>query len=393
VSGNGEGAESGTSGQAGFETAAIHAGQPADPTTGAVVTPISLATTFAQDAVGKHAGFEYGRTGNPTRAALEECLAVLEGAARGLAFASGMAAEDAVLRALVRPGDHVVLPHDAYGGTFRLVARVYAEAGVDWTAVDLADSDALAAALRPETRVVWVETPTNPALGIVDIEAVARVAHTGDARVVVDNTFATPYLQTPLALGADIVVHSTTKYLGGHSDTVGGFVAVADAELGERVAFLQNSLGGVPGPFDAYLVLRGIKTLAVRMDRHCANAAVIAAMLDAHPAVARVLYPGLPSHPGHEIAARQMRDFGGMVSFLAAGGEEAALDIAARTELFTLAESLGAVESLIEHPGRMTHASAAGSPLEVDPALLRLSVGLESIDDLRADLTRALDAV
>jgi cystathionine gamma-synthase len=358
-----------------------------------VVTPISLATTFAQDAVGKHAGFEYGRTGNPTRAALEECLAVLEGAARGLAFASGMAAEDAVLRALVRPGDHVVLPHDAYGGTFRLVARVYAEAGVDWTAVDLADLDALASVIRPETRVVWVETPTNPALGIVDIAAVARVAHRGDVRVVVDNTFATPYLQTPLALGADIVVHSTTKYLGGHSDTLGGFVAVADAELGDRIAFLQNSMGAVPGPFDSYLVLRGIKTLAVRMDRHCEHAAAIAAMLDAHPAVGRVLYPGLPAHPGHEIAARQMRGFGGMVSFLAAGGEAAALDIAAGTELFTLAESLGAVESLIEHPGRMTHASAAGSPLEVDPALVRLSVGLESIDDLLADLGRALDAV
>ena len=295
-----------------------------------MVTPISLATTFAQDAVGKHAGFEYGRTGNPTRAALEECLATLEGADRGLAFASGMAAEDAVLRALVRPGHHVVLPLDAYGGTFRLVARVYAEAGVDWTAADLSDPDELARAIRPETRVVWVETPTNPALGVVDIAAVARVAHETDARVVVDNTFATPYLQRPLALGADVVVHSTTKYLGGHSDTLGGFVAVADADLGERIAFLQNAMGAVPGPFDAYLVLRGIKTLAVRMDRHCENAAVIAAMLDEHPAVARVLYPGLASHPGHEIAARQMRAFGGMVSFLAAGGEDAALAIARR---------------------------------------------------------------
>jgi len=383
----------GGSGGHGFETEAIHAGQPADPATGAVVTPISLATTFAQDAVGKHAGFEYGRTGNPTRAALEECLATLEGAARGLAFASGMAAEDAVLRALLRPGHHVVLPLDAYGGTFRLVARVYAEAGVDWTAADLSRPEELARALRPETRVVWVETPTNPALGVVDIDAVARVAHHTGARVVVDNTFATPYLQRPLALGADVVVHSTTKYLGGHSDTLGGFVAVADAELGERIAFLQNAMGAVPGPFDAYLVLRGIKTLAVRMDRHCENAATIAAVLDEHPAVARVLYPGLASHPGHEIAARQMRAFGGMVSFLAAGGEDAALEIARTTELFTLAESLGAVESLIEHPGRMTHASAVGSPLEVDPALLRLSVGLESIDDLVADLRTALDAV
>ncbi|MGZ6957214.1 MAG: cystathionine gamma-synthase [Acidimicrobiia bacterium] len=376
----------------GFETEAVHAGQPADPSTGAVVTPISLATTFAQDAVGKHAGFEYGRTGNPTRAALEECLATLEGAARGLAFASGMAAEDAVLRALLRPGDNVVLPLDAYGGTFRLVANVYSAAGVEWTAADLTDADALATAIRPETGAVWVETPTNPALGVVDVAMVARIAaaSASDVRVVGDNTFATPYLQQPLALGADVVVHSTTKYLGGHSDTIGGFVAVRDGELGEHLAYLQNATGAVPGPFDCYLVLRGVKTLAVRMDRHCENAAAVAAMLDAHPAVARVLYPGLPTHPGHAVAARQMRAFGGMVSFLAAGGEDAALEIARSTELFTLAESLGAVESLIEHPGRMTHASAAGSPLEVDPALLRLSVGLESLDDLLADLDRAL---
>lgn len=374
----------------GFETQAIHGGQPADPSTGAVVTPISLATTFAQDAVGKHAGFEYGRTGNPTRAALEDCLAALEGAARGLAFASGMAAEDAVLRALVRPGDHVVLPLDAYGGTFRLVARVYGDVGVTWTAADLTQPDALAAAFTPATRVVWIETPTNPALGIVDIAAVATVAHAHGVSVVVDNTFATPYLQQPLALGADVVVHSTTKYLGGHSDTVGGFVATRGAELAERLAFLQNATGAVPGPFDCYLVLRGIKTLAVRMDRHSENAATIAAMLARHPAVERVLYPGLDSHPGHAVAGRQMRAFGGMVSFVAAGGEDAALEIAAATELFTLAESLGAVESLIEHPGRMTHASAAGSPLEVDPALLRLSVGLESVDDLLADLLQAL---
>ena len=374
----------------GFETQAIHAGQPADPSTGAVVTPISLATTFAQDAVGKHAGFEYGRTGNPTRAALETCLATLEGAARGLAFASGMAAEDAVLRTLVKPGDHVVLPRDAYGGTFRLVARVYADTGVEWTAADLTDPERLAESFTPNTRVVWIETPTNPGLGIVDIAAVSAVAHAHGVRVVVDNTFATPYLQQPLALGADVVVHSTTKYLGGHSDTIGGFVAVADPDLGEQLAFIQNATGGVPGPFDCYLVLRGIKTLAVRMDRHCETAAVIAAMLDAHPAVARVLYPGLTGHPGHAIAQRQMRSFGGMVSFIAAGGETAALEIAGRTELFILAESLGAVESLIEHPGRMTHASVVGSPLEVDPALLRLSVGLESTDDLLADLMQAL---
>lgn len=374
----------------GFETQAIHAGQPADPSTGAVVTPISLATTFAQDAVGKHAGFEYGRTGNPTRAALETCLATLEGAARGLAFASGMAAEDAVLRTLVKPGDHVVLPRDAYGGTFRLVARVYADTGVEWTAADLTDPERLAESFTPNTRVVWIETPTNPGLGIVDIAAVSAVAHAHGVRVVVDNTFATPYLQQPLALGADVVVHSTTKYLGGHSDTIGGFVAVADPDLGEQLAFIQNATGAVPGPFDCYLVLRGIKTLAVRMDRHCETATVIAAMLDAHPAVARVLYPGLAGHPGHAIAQRQMRSFGGMVSFIAVGGETAALEIAGRTELFTLAESLGAVESLIEHPGRMTHASVVGSPLEVDPALLRLSVGLESTDDLLADLMKAL---
>ncbi len=382
----------GVDGVSGFETQAIHTGQPADPVTGAVVTPISLATTFAQDAVGKHAGFEYGRTGNPTRSALESCLAALEGAARGLAFASGMAAEDAVLRALVAPGDHVVLPLDAYGGTFRLVSRVYADAGVSWSAADLTRPERLAEVLTPATRVIWIETPTNPALGVVDIAAVAQVAHAAGAKVVVDNTFATPYLQQPLALGADVVVHSTTKYLGGHSDTIGGFVAVADDDLGERLAFLQNATGAVPGPFDCYLVLRGIKTLAVRMDRHCENAATVVAMLGDHPAVDRVLYPGLASHPGHEIARRQMRAFGGMVSFLAAGGESAALEIARRTELFTLAESLGAVESLIEHPGRMTHASAAGSPLEVDPALIRLSVGLESKADLVADLRRALDA-
>ena len=374
----------------GFETHAIHAGQPADPSTGAVVTPISLATTFAQDAVGKHAGFEYGRTGNPTRAALETCLATLEGAARGLAFASGMAAEDAVLRTLVKPGDHVVLPRDAYGGTFRLVARVYADIGVEWTAADLTEPDRLAESFTPNTRIVWIETPTNPGLGIVDIAAVSAVAHAHGVLVVVDNTFATPYLQQPLALGADVVVHSTTKYLGGHSDTIGGFVAVADPELGDQLAFIQNATGAVPGPFDCYLVLRGIKTLAVRMDRHCETAAIIAAALEPHPAVARVLYPGLATHPDHAIAERQMRAFGGMVSFIAAEGETAALDIAGRTELFTLAESLGAVESLIEHPGRMTHASVVGSPLEVDPALIRLSVGLESVDDLLADLIQAL---
>jgi cystathionine gamma-synthase len=375
----------------GFETRAIHAGQDVDPATGAVIVPIHLATTFAQDAVGKHSGFEYGRSGNPTRAALEACVASLEGAERGLAFGSGMAAEDAVLRALVGSGDHVMIADDAYGGTFRLVSKVLAPTGVEWSSAALASTDALRAARTDATKVVWVETPTNPTLGIVDIAAVAEVAHERGATLVVDNTFATPYLQRPLELGADVVVHSSTKYLGGHSDVVGGFVGVADAALGERIAFLQNAVGGVPSPFDCYLVLRGIKTLGVRMDRHCTNALAIAEMLDAHPAVARVLYPGLASHAGHDVAARQMRGFGGMVSFLAAGGEEAALELVARTKVFTLAESLGAVESLIEHPARMTHASAEGSPLAVDPALVRLSVGIETLDDLLADLRQALD--
>jgi cystathionine gamma-synthase len=376
---------------AGFETRAIHVGQEPDPVTGAVVTPISLATTFRQDEVGKHGGYEYARTGNPTRRALEECVASLEGASRGLAFASGMAAEDTVLRALLVPGDHVVIPDDAYGGTFRLVARVLAATGVEWSAVDLTDAAALGEALRPATKLVWVETPTNPMLTVVDIAAVAEIAHAHGAHLVVDNTFATPYLQTPLALGADVVVHSSTKYLGGHSDVVGGFIATNDDGVADSCAFLQNAVGAVPSPFDCYLVLRGVKTLGVRMDRHCSNAAAIAAMLDGHAAVERVLWPGLADHPGHGVAARQMRDFGGMVSFLAADGEEAAVTLVARTEVFTLAESLGAVESLIEHPARMTHASAVDSPLAVDPALVRLSVGLESVDDLVADLRAALD--
>jgi cystathionine gamma-synthase len=375
----------------GFETRAIHDGQPPDPTTGAVVPPITLATTFAQRAVGEHAGYEYARTGNPTRHALEVCLASLESAAHGFAFASGMAAEDAVLR-LLSSGDHVVIPHDAYGGTYRLVAGVHEPAGLGWSVADLGDPAALRAALRPETKLVWIETPTNPRLSIVDIAEVAAVAHEHGALVAVDNTFATPYLQRPMELGADIVVHSSTKYLGGHSDVVGGFVGVDDDELAERLAFVQNAVGAVPSPFDCYLVLRGLKTLGVRMDRHCANARAVVALLAEHPAVTEVLYPGLPSHPGHEVATRQMRDFGGMVSFAAAGGEPAALALVAKTRLFTLAESLGAVESLVEHPARMTHASAEGSPLAVDPALVRLSVGLESPDDLVRDLQIALDA-
>jgi cystathionine gamma-synthase len=374
----------------GFETRAIHAGQDPDPVTGAVVPPVSLATTFAQDAVGKHRGFEYARSGNPTRAALEECLASLEGAAHGLAFASGLAAEDAVLR-LLRPGDHVIIPDDAYGGTFRLIDKVWGPLGITHSPAALHDSDAVLRAWRPETRQVWVETPSNPTLAIVDIAALAELAHARTALLVADNTFATPYLQQPLGLGADLVIHSTTKYLGGHSDVVGGFVATSDANLAEQIAFYQNAAGGVPGPFDCYLVLRGLKTLAVRMDRHCANAAAVVDLLVGHPAVARVFYPGLATHSGHQIAGRQMRGFGGMVSFVVAAGEAAAMEVARSTRLFTLAESLGAVESLIEHPHRMTHASVAGSALEVEPGLLRVSVGLETADDLVADLADALD--
>jgi cystathionine gamma-synthase len=376
----------------GFETRAIHEGQAPDPASGAVIPPITLSSTFVQEAVGEHAGYEYARSGNPTRRAYEACLASLEGAVDGFAFASGMAAEDTVLR-LLAPGQLVMIPDDAYGGTFRLVSKVLAPAGIDWMVADLTDVAALEQAWPDGVTMVWVETPTNPALTIVDITAVSALAHERGARVVVDNTFATPYLQRPLELGADVVVHSATKYLGGHSDVVGGFAATSDPELAERIGFLQNAVGAVPSPFDCYLVLRGIKTLALRMDRHCANATALAAMLSEHPAVSRVLHPGLPDHPGHDVARRQMRDFGGMVSFLAAGGEGAALEIVARTRLFTLAESLGGVESLIEHPARMTHASAVDSPLAVDPALVRLSVGIETTEDLVADLRHALDAV
>jgi cystathionine gamma-synthase len=374
----------------GFETQAIHAGSEPDPSTGAVVPPISLATTFAQDGIGRHRGWDYARTANPTRGALETCLATLEGAAHGFAFASGMAAEDAVLRLLV-PGEGIVLGHDAYGGTFRLIDKIYAPAGHPWQAIDLTDVDRLQAGWPDGTRMVWVETPTNPALAVVDIAAVSEVAHARGAWVVVDNTFATPYLTQPLGFGADLVVHSSTKYLGGHSDVVGGFVATDDGALAERLAFVQNAVGAVPSPFDCYLVQRGVKTLPVRMDRHCANARRVAELLVDHPAVARVLWPGLDDHPGHEVAKRQMRDYGGMVSLTLRGGEATARAVAERTELFTLAESLGAVESLIEHPAAMTHASAAGSPLAVDPALLRLSVGLETATDLLADLAQALD--
>jgi cystathionine gamma-synthase len=383
------GREGGRGREPGFSTLAIHAGQAPDRATGAVVPPIHLASTFAQEAVGKHAGFEYARTGNPTRATLETALAALERARYGFAFASGMAGEDAVLRFL-RPGDHVLIPDDAYGGTFRLIARIYSAGGVEYTPVHLPDPAAVAAAWRPTTRLVWVETPSNPLLNLVDIAAIAAIAHTRDGLLVVDNTFATPYLQRPLALGADIVVHSSTKYLGGHSDVVGGFVATDDAAIAERLSFTQNAVGAVPSPFDCYLLLRGVKTLELRMDRQCANARAVVDLLERHRSVSRVFYPGLATHPGHDIAARQMRDFGAMASFLHADGEEGALEMVTRTRIFTLAESLGAVESLIEHPARMTHASTAGSPLEVDPALVRLSVGIENAEDLIEDLETAL---
>jgi cystathionine gamma-synthase len=378
----------------GFETRAIHAGQHPDPRTGAVVAPIYATSTYAQDGVGGlREGYEYSRSGNPTRTALEECLASLEGGVRGFAFASGMAAEDALLRTVCVPGDHVVTPDDAYGGTSRLFDKVLRPWGLEHTPVPLADLDAVRAAVRPgSTRVLWVETPTNPLLGIADIEALAAIAHEAAALLVVDNTFASPYLQQPLAYGTDVVVHSTTKYCGGHSDVVGGALVVRDRGLGEQLAFTSNAVGAVAGPFDSWLVLRGLRTLAVRMERHSDNAEVVAQFLGSRPDVAEVLYPGLPEHPGHATARRQMRRFGGMVSFRPRGGEAAALAVAERCRVFVLAESLGGVESLVEHPGRMTHASVAGSALEVPSDLVRLSVGIESADDLVADLAQALDA-
>ncbi|MEU3569877.1 cystathionine gamma-synthase [Kitasatospora sp. NPDC036755] len=375
----------------GFETLAIHAGQEADPQTGAVVTPIYQVSTYKQDGVGGlRGGYEYSRSANPTRTALEECLAALEGGARGLAFASGLAAEDTLLRTILKPGDHIVIPNDAYGGTFRLFAKVLTRWGVEFSVANTQDLATVREALRPNTRAVWVETPSNPLLGITDLAALAEIAHGAGALLVVDNTFASPYLQQPISLGADAVVHSTTKYMGGHSDVVGGALVLADAGLGEEVAYHQNAMGAVSGPFDAWLVLRGIKTLGVRMDRHSANAEKVAELLASHPKVSQVLYPGLPEHPGHDIAAKQMKAFGGMVSFRVADGEEAAVEVCNRARLFTLGESLGGVESLIEHPGRMTHASVAGSPLEVPSDLVRVSVGIESIDDLLADLEQAL---
>jgi cystathionine gamma-synthase len=381
-------------GEYGFDTRAIHAGQDPDPTTGAVIVPIYQTSTYVQSEVGAHRGYEYSRSGNPTRTALETCLAALEGGSTGLAFASGLAAEDCLLRTVLVPGAHVVVPDDAYGGTYRLFASVLQRWDVAFTPVPLSDVDAVRAAVEPgRTRVVWVETPTNPLLGIADIAALAAVAHDAGALLVVDNTFASPYLQTPLALGADVVVHSTTKYLGGHSDVVGGALVARDAALGEELAFHQNALGGVAGPFDAWLVLRGVKTLGVRADRYCANAEHVVDLLSASPAVSRVRYPGLPDDPGHAVAARQMRGYGGMVSFHLRGGEEAALAVCRRTRVFTLAESLGGVESLIEHPGRMTHVSVVGSPLQVPGDLVRLSVGIESASDLVEDLREALDGL
>jgi cystathionine gamma-synthase len=375
----------------GFDTLAIHAGQDPDPRTGAVVPPIYQTSTYAQDAVGApRLGYEYSRSANPTRDSLQECLAALEGGRRGLAFASGLAAEDTLLRALCRPGDHVVIPGDAYGGTYRLFARVAQPWGLEFTPADIHHVDSVRNAVRPGTTLIWVETPTNPLLGIADIATLAGVARDAGALLVVDNTFASPYLQQPLALGADIVVHSTTKYIGGHSDVVGGALVVGDSALGEELAYHQNAMGAINGPFDAWLTLRGIKTLGVRMDRHCDNAERIAAFLVGHPAVGEVLYPGLPEHPGHDVAAKQMRRFGGMISFRDAAGEAAAIEVCNKTKLWVLGESLGGVESLIEHPATMTHASVAGSPLEVPSDLVRLSVGIESVDDLLADLEQAL---
>ncbi len=371
-----------------FETRAIHAGQEPEPAYGAVNVPIYQTSTYAQDAVGEHKGYEYARTGNPTRTALETAVAALEEGYGALCFASGMAAE-ANLFYLLKPGDHVVLGDDVYGGTYRLVARVLQGWGLEFDAVDMSDLEAVRKAVREETRVLWVETPTNPFLRIVDIAAVAEVAHEAGAWCVVDNTFASPYLQRPVLLGADAVVHSSTKYLGGHSDVVGGVIVTTNAETHERLKFLQNAAGAVPGPMDCFLTLRGLKTLAIRMDAHCRNAGRMAEFLAGHPRVKAVHYPGLPSDPGHELAARQMSGFGGMVSF-ELESEDEALEVCERTRLFFLAESLGGVESLIEHPGRMTHLSVAGSPLEVPANLVRLSVGIEHPDDLLEDLSQAL---
>src|SRR6201995_1447016 len=377
--------------KAGLATKAIHAGYRPDPSTGAVNTPIYASSTFAQDGVGGlRGGFEYARTGNPTRAALEAALAAVEDGRFGRAFSSGMAATDCALRSLLRPGDHVVIPDDAYGGTFRLIDKVFAHWGVAHTPVALSDLDAVRAAITPTTRLVWVETPTNPLLSIADIAGISQLTSDAGVKVLVDNTFASPALQQPLALGADVVLHSTTKYIGGHSDVVGGALVTNDEELDQAFGFLQNGAGAVPGPFDAYLTMRGLKTLVLRMQRHSENASAVAEFLSGQPSVSTVLYPGLPGHPGHDVAARQMSGFGGMVSVRMRAGRRAAEDLCARTEVFILAESLGGVESLIEHPSAMTHASTAGSQLEVPDDLVRLSVGIEDVADLLADLEQSL---
>jgi cystathionine beta-lyase/cystathionine gamma-synthase len=373
----------------GFDTLAIHAGQEPDPATGAVTVPIYATSTYAQEAIGKHKGYEYSRTQNPTRTALETCLAALEGGAWALAFASGMAASDAIAH-LLSTGDHVVLADDVYGGTYRLFARVFDRAGIALTPVDMTDPENVRRAMTPRTKLVWIETPSNPMLKVVDLKRVAAIAHEGGALAVVDNTFATPYLQRPLALGADLVLHSTTKYIGGHSDVVGGAIAGGDAQLKERLAFIQNAAGGVPGAFDAWLVLRGAKTLGVRMERHSRNATAIAEWLDADPRVACVHYPGLRSHPQADLAATQMRLPGGMLSFEVKTGEMGAVRAVSQTKLFALAESLGGVESLVEVPLAMTHASVRGTPLAPPAGLIRLSVGIEDPEDLIADLDQAL---
>jgi cystathionine gamma-synthase len=371
-----------------FETRAIHDGQEPDPATGALTTPIYQTSTYVQEEVGVHKGYDYSRVANPTRTALQQCLASLESAEHGVAFSSGLGAVTTVMH-LVDPGQRVVLIADVYGGVYRMTSQVYEPKGYVFDYVPATDFPNLRERLDDNTRIVWIESPSNPMLNVVDIRAAADAAHDAGALLVVDNTFATPYLQRPLELGADIVVHSTTKYLGGHSDVVGGFAATNDPTIAERLYFLQKSLGAVPGPFDSWLVLRGIKTLAVRMQKHCENATQVALFLSRHNAVEQVLYPGLPSHPGHDIAARQMRHYGGMVSFLASSPEEAAA-LSAQTKLFKLAESLGGVESMIEVPARMTHAATAAAPFAAPPNLIRLSVGLESVDDLLDDLTRAL---
>ena len=375
----------------GFETRAIHAGQEPDPLTGAVIPPIYQTSTFKQDGVGGlREGYEYSRSANPTRTALEENLASIESGNFGFAFASGLAAEDPLLRTVLRPGDHIVIPNDAYGGTFWLIAKVLKEWGVSFSSAPVDDVEAIQQAMTKETKLIWTETPTNPLLNIADLKAISELAHSNNALLVVDNTFASPYLQQPLTLGADVVLHSTTKYLGGHSDVIGGALVLNRKELAEKVKFHQNAMGAIAGPFDSWLVIRGIKTLGVRMDRHSSNAKAIAEFLSEHKNVTEVFWPGLKSHPQHEIAKRQMKDFGGMVSFRVKGGEKQALEVCNKTKIFTLAESLGGVESLIEHPGKMTHASAAGSPLEVPADLVRLSVGIETLDDLLRDLEQAL---